>query len=81
LLIFVELFLQELMSDGHVRNCQTTSKKEDERYGQFIAVTNVEWQVVSRWGDVIKRTITTPSSSSCGETPNGTERSTHESHL
>lgn len=69
------------MSDGHVRNCQTTSKKEDERYGQFIAVTNVEWQVVSRWGDVIKRTITAPSSSSCGETPNGTERSTHESHL
>ena len=48
MLIFVELFLQELMSDGHVRNCQTTSKKEDERYSQFIAVANVEWQVLKR---------------------------------
>ena len=48
MLIFVELFLQELMSDGHVRNCQTTSKEEDERYGQFIAVANVEWQVLKR---------------------------------
>ena len=48
MLIFVELFLQELMSDGHVRNCQTTSKEEDERYGQFIAVANVEWQILKR---------------------------------
>ena len=47
-MIFVELFLQELMSDGHVRNGQTTSEKEDERYGQFIAVINVEWQVLKR---------------------------------
>lgn len=36
------------MSDGHVRNCQTTSKEEDEWYGQFIAVTNVEWQILKR---------------------------------
>ena len=47
-LIKVELFLQELMSDGEVRNGQTTSKKEDERYGQSIAVINSEWQVLKR---------------------------------
>lgn len=63
MLIFVELFLQELMSDSHVRNGQTTSKKEDERYGQFIAVTNVEWQVLKRiqnsFGAIITRVAQT----------------------
>ena len=58
MLIFVELFLQELMSDGHVRNCQTTSKKEDERYSQFIAVTNVEWQVLKRIKNLLGTIIT-----------------------
>ena len=46
------------MSDGHVRNCQTTSKEEDERYGQFIAVTNVEWQVLKRIQNLFGTLIT-----------------------